>query len=210
MAFTSCFIRYPHLRALAQNVSLALDMLERCIRGGGKILLCGNGGSASDCEHIAGELMKGFLLPRHLSAAQQRALVDNDAEELCGILQQAIPAIPLVAGVALPTAFANDSGGKYTFAQQVLALGRRGDVLWAISTSGSSANVIFALRVARAFGLKTLGLTARDGGQMAALCDVELRVPATETAYAQELHLPLYHEVCAELERRFFDSVENL
>lgn len=206
----SCFDRHPVLAPLAPQTVLALDMLENCVRRGGKILLCGNGGSASDCEHITGELLKGFLLQRPLSAAQRRVLADNGAEELCDGLQQAIPAISLVSGVAFPTAFANDVEGRYIFAQQVLALGRPGDVLWGISTSGNSINVLLALRAARAFGLKTLGLTGGNGGQMAALCDVELRVPAVEIAHVQELHLPLYHELCAELERRLFCHTECL
>ena len=200
--------RPPCLRSLEEPLNVAADMLETCVRHGGKILVCGNGGSAADAEHIVGELMKGFLLPRPLPySLQEQLLLASNSYMSPEKLQQPIPAISLASGVSLPTAFANDVDAEYVFAQQVLGLGKKGDVLWGISTSGNSSNVVYALSVARALGIKTLGFTGRDGGRMAELCDVELRVPAQHTPEIQELHLPLYHALCAELESRIFGKI---
>lgn len=201
--------RYPVLAPLAEALALAERMLLRTARAGCKILVCGNGGSAADAEHIVGELMKGFRLSRPLTPVQRQALSDAFPEEgpaLADSLQQAVPAVSLVAGVSLPTAFANDVGAVNVFAQQTLGLGRPGDLLWAISTSGNSPNVLAALRVARAFGLSTLGLTGPGGGRMAGLCDVLLAVPGDSTAAIQELHLPVYHALCAALEQALFGA----
>lgn len=187
----------------------SVTMLAECVRSGRKILVCGNGGSAADAEHIVGELMKGFLLPRRLLPEQITAL--KAAFPCCGAqlsdgLQRAIPAVSLVSGVSLATAYANDIAAEYVFAQQVFGLGKEGDVLWGLSTSGNSRNVLHAFRVARAFKLKTLGFTGRDGGEMASLCDIEVRVPLADTPMIQEMHLPLYHAVCAELEQLLFGT----
>lgn len=205
--FTRLYERLPQLGALAPTLDAALALLLDCARGGGKILLCGNGGSAADAEHIVGELMKGFLLKRPLPAELQAKLRAADPEHgpsLASGLQQGIAAVSLVSGVSLPTAFANDVNAELVFAQQVLGLGRPGDVVWGISTSGNSGNINHALRIAKVLGMRTLGLTGRDGGAMAALCDVELRVPAWETPHIQELHLPVYHALCAALEAELF------
>ena len=199
--------RIPALFPLRASIHDALELLLCCIANGGTIMVCGNGGSAADAEHIVGELMKGFLLPRQLTPAMREALASAFPEEgafLAGALQRGIRAVSLVSGVALPTAFANDVNAECAFAQQVLALGRPADLVWGISTSGMSANVNHAFRVARAFGMKTLGLTGKNGGDMAALCDVELRMPANETYLIQELHLPVYHTLCAALEAELF------
>ena len=197
--------QYPHLAQMQPALEKAVDMLEACYRRGGRILLCGNGGSAADAEHITGELMKGFLLSRKLVTAEQERLRNAGADEaLIAGLQRPICAISLVSGVALPTAFANDMNPQHIFAQQVLGLGRAGDVCWGISTSGKSENVLAALRVARAFGLFTIGLTRHGGTPMDALCDVVLGVPADTTPSIQELHLPVYHAICAQLEARIF------
>lgn len=194
--------RYPQWRQAAAAFAGAVRLLADCAAAGGKILLCGNGGSAADAEHIAGELMKSFLLPRPVPESfreRARALFPQQAGELAR-LQGGIAAIPLVSGAALPTAFANDVDGQLGFAQQVYALARPGDVVWGISTSGNSHNVNQALRVARLLSCRTLGLTGRDGGEMATLLDVELRAPASSTPQVQELHLPMYHALCACLE----------
>ncbi len=208
--FEQLIQKYPALASVQNSMEQALQMLHACFINGNKILVCGNGGSAADAEHIVGELMKSFMLPRPLSLAQQERLQQvlpqqpEEAAKLCANLEGAIPALSLVSGVALPTAFANDVAAEYIFAQQVFALGRPGDVLLAISTSGNSANLVQALRVARAFGLKTLGLSGRSGGAMAALCDVEIRIALDCTPDIQELHLPVYHALCAELEKLCF------
>jgi len=179
------------------------EMLHSCFAEGGKLLLCGNGGSAADCDHIVGELMKGFLLRRPVpdKIASHHALKGEGA-----LLQGALPAISLVGQTALSTAFANDVDAEMIYAQQVYGLGKPGDVLLGISTSGNAKNVCRALRVACAVGMKTVGLTGENGGSMLALCDICLCVPAIETYRVQEMHLPLYHTLCAMLEVAFFDE----
>ncbi|MDR1243427.1 MAG: SIS domain-containing protein [Deltaproteobacteria bacterium] len=204
--------RIPCLFPLKEALEKALALLLACARSGGKILICGNGGSAADAEHIAGELMKGFLLPRPLPQSAQealRAVCPEYGPLLAARLQSGIAAVSMVSGVALPTAFANDVGPELCFAQQVTALGRPGDIVWGISTSGNSTNVNHALRTAKALGLSTLGLTGRDGGAMAALCEVELRIPADKTPLIQELHLPVYHALCAALEEELFSVYQG-
>ena len=198
--------RAPQWHDAEPAFAAAVRLLVRCARNGGKILLCGNGGSAADAEHIAGELMKGFLLPRPLPESWLRQAEERfpGHGEALRALQCGIAAVPLVSGVALPTAFANDVDGVLLFAQQVYALARPGDVLWAISTSGHSANVNHALRVARLLDCPTLGLSGRDGGEMASLLDVELRAPSRSTHRIQELHLPMYHALCACVEACLF------
>lgn len=198
--------RLPACGILRDSFGRAARLLAGCARADGRILVCGNGGSAADAEHIVGELMKRFLRPRPLGADFLRALEGLPAEEAAALsrLEAAIPAISLVSGVSLPTAFANDVAADLCFAQQVHALARPGDVVWGISTSGRSANVSLALRVARLHGCSTLGLTGRDGGPMAALLDVEIRVPANDTPAIQELHLPVYHALCACVEEMLF------
>lgn len=201
--------RSPEFAHLESPLIQCTEMLERCVRSGGKILTCGNGGSAADAEHIVGELMKGFLLPRELQPQKRIALEEMHSDigvELAMHLQQAIPAISLVAGVSLTTAFANDVSAEYVFAQQVFGLAKEGDVLWGITTSGNSRNIIHAFRVARALKVKTLGFTGGCGGGVAALCDIEIRAPHTSTPIIQEMHLPLYHTVCAELEAQLFKN----
>lgn len=198
---------HPALACLRPQLRCALKLLTECARGGGRIMTCGNGGSAADAEHIVGELLKDFLRRRPLSEADADRLCDMFGEEglyMAHHLQQGVRALSLTSGVAFPTAFANDVEADLVFAQQVWILAAPGDVVWGISTSGNSANVNFALRAARARGARTLGLTGRDGGTMATLCNVEIRAPAQETPRIQELHLPLYHALCAALEEELF------
>lgn len=202
------FQHYSCLLPLRKKLQEAVNSLEKCVRKGNKILVCGNGGSAADAEHIVGELMKSFLLPRPIPPVhRERLLVSSPYpvdDALLEKLQQPIPAISLTGETAFSTAFANDVAFEYSFAQQVLGLGKPDDILWAISTSGNSPNVIYALRLARAMGLVTLGLTGQDGGIMSEYCDILIRVPAKKTPDIQELHLPIYHALCAELEEKFF------
>ena len=174
---------------------------------GKKILLCGNGGSSADADHIAGELMKSFCYRRPIDEAFRRELSAQfpaAGAELAGALEGAIPAIALAGQIASVTAFSNDVDYRYAFAQQVYGLGAPGDVLIAISTSGNSANIVHACRVARVRGLRVIGLTGASGGHMLELCDVALRAPARETHLVQELHLPIYHALCLGLEERMF------
>jgi D-sedoheptulose 7-phosphate isomerase len=175
--------------------------------GDGALLVCGNGGSAADSEHIVGELMKGFALPRPVPDDVRGRLSDADpvgGDGLADRLQGALRAISLVSQTSLATAIANDGDADMVFAQQVYGYGRPGDALLAISTSGSSRNVVNALRVARAQGLCTVGLTGRSGGAMQALCDVAICVPYDDTPTIQERHLAIYHALCLALELRFF------
>ncbi len=199
--------RYPVLSECRADIEAAYQALVTAFGGGGKLLICGNGGSAADADHIVGELMKGFLLPRQLPAVLRSRLTAASPElgpSLAAKLQGALPAIDLAAGIALPTAFANDVSAELAFAQAAYGHGKRGDVLLGISTSGNAANVRAALCVARAIGMTGVGLTGKSGGKMAGVCDILIRVPATRTFEIQELHLPAYHCLCAMVEARFF------
>ncbi|NMD99053.1 SIS domain-containing protein [Selenomonas bovis] len=201
--------RYPALAVCREDLRAAVLAICESYAGGHKLLVCGNGGSAADSEHIVGELMKGFLLPRKLGAQERQAFeraCPASAAYLMENLQGTLPAISLVNSVGLGTAFANDQAPDLVFAQQVFGLGAAGDVLIAISTSGSSRNVLYALDVARAKGLRTIALTGAKGGRMAAehLAETVIRVPATETFKIQEYHLPVYHMLCIAAEHEFF------
>ncbi len=202
---------YSDLAPLGAEVARACDLLIACFQGGGQVLACGNGGSAADCEHLVGELMKGYLSTRPLPAAARTALLATSATDgayLADHLQGALPAISLVSQVGLITAVANDMGPDLIFAQQVQGYGRPGDALIAISTSGNSRNVVLAARVARARGLATLAFTGRSGGALRGVCDVALCVPHDQTAVIQERHLALYHTLCAVVERVLFSPSE--
>ncbi|MBQ4451962.1 MAG: SIS domain-containing protein [Clostridia bacterium] len=187
------FERYPRLSGLKQSVMDAYLALRDCFEGGGKLLLCGNGGSCADAEHIAGELMKGFYLKRPVSS-----------EEPLSRLQGALCAVPLTGSGALATAFMNDVSPEYVFAQQVLGLGRRGDVLLAISTSGNAKNVLAAVKTAKALGIGTVALTGGTGGRLAEECGLHIIAPGNSPADVQECHLPIYHTLCAMLEAHFY------
>lgn len=185
----------------------AFGLARDTFRRGGKLLVCGNGGSAADSEHIVGELMKGFLLRREISEDQRSALVSaypDSGEYLAEGLQGALPAISLVSHSALIHAYANDVAADMVFAQQVWGYGQEEDTLLGITTSGNSANVVNAVKVARVMGLHTIGLTGKDGGRLAELCDVMICAPAIATQVVQEYHLPIYHALCAMLEMEFF------
>jgi len=192
--------RAPALAPLRADVAAAFGLLHTCLGSGGKLLLCGNGGSAADADHWAGELLKGFRRLRPFPAAERAGL----PEPLAAALQGALPAIPLTGFPALASAFGNDVDPEFVYAQLTHALGRRGDVWIGLSTSGNAANVCAAARVARARGLATLGLTGAGGGRLAPLCDLCLRMPATETYRVQEYHLPVYHCLSLMLEEAFF------
>lgn len=184
-----------------------MEALVGAFRGGGKLLVCGNGGSAADSEHVVGELMKRFMLPRPIGAELVEALTQIAGAEgasLAESLERALPAISLNSQTSLLTAIGNDRGFENVFAQQVLGYGQPGDVLLAFSTSGDSQNVVRALITARAIGVITVAFTGEGGGRAAQFADYLLAVPATTTATVQELHMKAYHSLCATLERIFF------
>ena len=199
--------RYPPLLQIEEQIRAAYELLKNSYEKKGKLLICGNGGSAADGEHIVGELMKGFLRRRELKEQEQEDFkrLGEDYRAIAGKLQRALPAISLAHQSALNTAFANDVSPEMVFGQQVYGAGEGGqDVLLAMSTSGSSANVINAVKVARATGVAVLGITGEGGGDLKDLCDVCIRLPQKETYKVQELTLPVYHVLCAMLEEYFF------
>lgn len=199
--------RYPILAECRQSLIDAYLIMEEAYEGDHKLLIAGNGGSAADSEHIAGELMKRFKTPRPVTpemAEKLKAIDPVRGADLAKNLERGLMAIPLVAHEALSTAYINDVDGLGVFAQQLFGFGRPGDVFLGISTSGNSKNVMSATVVARALGIKVIGLTGAKGGELAQVADVAVRVPETETYMVQELHLPVYHCWCLMLEERFF------
>lgn len=204
--------RYPVLEPVKQEIIDAYLVMEECYEHDGKMLIAGNGGSAADSEHIAGELMKRFKTPRPVSPEMAERLKSIDpirGENLAKNLERGLMAIPLVAHEALSTAYINDVDGLGVFAQQLFGFGRPGDVFLGISTSGNSKNVMSATVVARALGIKVIGLTGAKGGELASVADVAVKVPETETYMIQELHLPVYHCWCLMLEDKYFGGNEK-
>ena len=200
------FERYPALEACRVEIEAARDLLIECFKNGGKLLLCGNGGSAADCEHIVGDLMKGFWKkrPRPADMCDKIAAQGAGAENLTSLLQGALSAISLPHQSALISAFSNDVSADAAYAQMVYGYGRKGDVLWCISTSGNAKNAVLAAQVARAIGMHVLSLTGARESALSRISDVTVRVPECETFRVQELHLPVYHALCAALENHFF------
>ena len=201
--------RYPMLAPVATDIVDAYLVIEGCYRRGGKLLIAGNGGSAADAEHIVGELMKSFCMPRPVSAELREALLLVDAEMgelLAENLQGALPAIALDGHLALSTAFLNDVEPTLTFAQQVNGYGAAGDVLLGITTSGNSKNVLYAAALAKAKGMQVVGLTGECESKLSMIADACVRVPERETYKVQELHLPIYHCLCLMIEDAFFGS----
>lgn len=199
--------RYPVLEICKEEIIGGYELMETCYKNGGKLLIAGNGGSAADSEHIAGELMKRFKTPRSIPEDLKKKLIEVDSirgENLAKNLERPLMAIPLVAHEALTTAYINDVDGLGVFAQQLYGFGREGDVFLGITTSGNSQNVMSATVVARALGIKVLGLTGENGGELSQVANVCVKVPETETYMVQELHLPVYHCWCLMLEDKFF------
>lgn len=199
--------RYPRLEKSKNDISMAFQLLCHVYRNNGKLLVAGNGGSAADSEHIVGELMKGFVKPRTIAEDFSRKLKETDlklGEQLSEKLQGTLPAISLVGHTALSTAYLNDVDPVLGFAQQVSGFGCENDMFLAISTSGNSKNILYAAVVARAKGMKVIGLTGRDGGVLKQYADVSITVDEQETYRIQELHLPVYHALCLMLEEEFF------
>ena len=203
------FVRFPQLVCCRASFDEAFRTLLDCYRKGGKLLVAGNGGSAADSEHIVGELMKSFLFHRKISDEIESNLVEYFGEggaQLAGKLEGALPAIPMASMPALTSAFANDVDAAVSFAQMLFGYGCAGDVFLGISTSGNSKNIVYALMVAKAKGIRTILLTGGTGGQGISLADYTICVPETETFKIQELHLPVYHALCAMLEAELFQE----
>ena len=204
--------RYPSLSICEEAIVSSYDIMKEAYSNGQKLLVCGNGGSASDSEHIVGELMKEFKLKRRVYKDQAEAMKRIDpelGEILAKQLQGALPAISLTGHSSLTTAFMNDSNPELIFAQQVNGYGKPNDVFLGISTSGNSRNVLFAAVAAKAKGLKVIGLTGQKPCRLAAIADICIQVPETETYKIQELHLPVYHCLCMMLEEHFFGSEQT-
>lgn len=199
--------RYPKLEAVKTEILNAYERLRDCYEHDGKLLIAGNGGSCADSEHIVGELMKGFVKRRPLPEELQQKICQESpehGEELARSIQGGLMAIALTGHAGLSTAFANDVNGDMTFAQQVCGYGRAGDVFLAISTSGNSKNIDYAVTMAKAKGISVIGLTGKNGGILGKRADVAIIVPESETFKIQELHLPVYHALCLMLEEHFF------
>lgn len=199
--------RYSELTGERENIIRAYQIIESCYIHGGKLLVAGNGGSASDSEHIVGELMKGFEKPRKLSKTYKQKLLEVDekmGQVLGENLQQSLPAIALDGHSALSTAYMNDCEPQLCFAQQVNGFGKEGDVFLGISTSGNSKNIIYAATVAKAKGMKIIGLTGAKDSKLSEIADITIRSSQTRTYMIQEHHLPIYHCLCLMLEDRFF------
>ncbi|MBQ8174963.1 MAG: SIS domain-containing protein [Clostridia bacterium] len=188
---------YPALSACREQIEAAENLMIKTYEKGGKLLLCGNGGSAADCEHMVGELMKGFK-------SKRRVEDPRIPEELRRKLQGALPAISLTAQTSISTAFANDVDPAMTFAQLLYGYAREGDLLVGFSTSGNSQNIVNATLVAKALGLSVISMTGEAESKLSALSDVTIKVPACETYRVQEYHLPVYHYLCAAVESHFF------
>lgn len=200
-------VKYPDLEPCRTSIQAAFEAIKLSFEKGGKMLLSGNGGSAADCEHVVGELMKGFMSPRKLPKKQRDLMMIHGEEQgtyLADHLQGALPAISLVSHTAFATAFNNDVAADMVFAQQVYGYGKQEDTLVVFSTSGNSANIVHAVQVAKSMGVTTIGLTGEGGGRLKDLCDVIIRVPYSSTPDIQERHLPIYHVICMMLEEAFF------
>ena len=199
--------RYPKLRPAQADVENAAEAMIKTYNRGGKILVCGNGGSAADSDHIAGELLKGFLLKRPMTEDEKAAFeasLGEAAGKYVGKLQRGIPVISLPSQSAVLTAYSNDVDPSLAFAQLVFAYAKKGDMLIAVSTSGNSSNVVCAAETAKALGITTLALTGAKDSRLASICDITVKVPETETFKVQELHLPVYHALCAAIEEALF------
>ena len=190
--------RHSELAECEKSICDAVEITVSAYRSGGKVLLCGNGGSAADCDHIAGELLKGFLLKRRVTDSR----VPNGIREG---LQGSLPAVSLPSLTAALTASLNDLAPELAYAQLLYGLAKKGDVLIAVSTSGNAENVLNAVRLALPLGVSVVALTGNGGGTLGELATVAVRVPENETYKIQELHLPVYHAICAEVERELFD-----
>ncbi len=201
------FKRFPEISDYEDEIRNAVKMIVKCYKNKGKLLICGNGGSASDSLHIVGELMKSFVLPRKLEnkyIEKIQNLFPKNADYFIENLQGTLPAISLVNETALMTAYSNDNSADLCFAQQVLGYGNSNDILIAISTSGNSQNVIYASQIAKVKDMKVISLTGRNGGKLKKLSDININVSSAQTFIIQEYHLPIYHTLCLAVENEIF------
>ncbi len=201
--------KYPTLESCIESINTCVQTIISAYRSGSKVLIAGNGGSASDSEHIAGELLKSFVKKRPINKNIANSIMNTTenkqmAEYIISNLEMPLEAIALTSHPSLNTAFINDKEPYLVFAQQMLAFGKNGDVFIAISTSGNAKNIILAANVAKALGVKIVSLTGEDGGKLAKMSDIAIKAPATETYKIQEYHLPIYHHICLEVEAAFF------
>lgn len=203
------FLRYPNLEPERVNIVASYQILVECYMKKGKVLVCGNGGSAADAGHITAELMKGFLISRTLRKEDLEKFSEED-QDIAQRLQYGLPAISLAAQSELVTAIGNDNGAEMVFAQQVFAYGNKEDVLICISTSGNSENVVNAAKVARSIGIKSITLTGQNGGSLEKLTDRTICVPEKVTYKIQEYHLPIYHLLCLMVEQKFFSNLNKV
>jgi len=204
---TELYRRYPQLNSVASVIDEAASAIIKCYSSGGKLLVCGNGGSSSDSDHLVGELMKSFEIKRPVKSNITEKLIkvsDERGRFLAQKLESGLPAISLGSQTALTTAVSNDIDASLIFAQQVLGYGASGDILVAISTSGNSQNAVDACITAKALNMKVVGLTGVTGGKIKQYCDILINVPEDRTAYIQELHLPVIHTLCSIIENHFF------
>lgn len=198
--------KYPQLQDCFADIEKAFSLLKTCFENGGRVFTCGNGGSSADSEHIVGELLKNFKKRRPIENEMYNSLqaFGEDGAYLCERLEGAFPAYSLNSQTGIMTAFANDKSWDATFAQQLYGLGTKGDCLFTLSTSGNSKNCVYATLVAKAKGIAIIALTGMGGGKLGKICDCTIAVSETETYKVQELHLPVYHCLCAMLEEEFF------
>jgi D-sedoheptulose 7-phosphate isomerase len=204
--------RYPKLKLVETEIGEAARTLVNCYLDGHKVLICGNGGSSSDSDHIAGELMKGFEQKRPINEILKKQLISVSGERggyLSEKLQQGLPAISLTAHTGLITAVSNDTDACLIYAQQVIGYGQPGDILIGITTSGNSQSVLDAIIAAKAIGLKVIGMTGETGGRIKPFCDILINVPERRTSFVQELHLPVYHTLCLIVENHFFGNTQG-
>ena len=199
-AINELILSFDNLRMLEDEIRTSANLITESFSNGNKLLLCGNGGSCADCEHIAGEMVKQFAKERPLNPE----IVEKLDPELSSELHGGLPALSLPSMIGFHTAFNNDNNPEFAFAQQVVAFGKANDVLWGISTSGNSKNVLHAVKTAKALGLKTIGLTGENGGELSQIADITIKAPADNVARIQELHLPIYHAICAFVEDKLF------
>lgn len=204
--YEELFERYPVLTGIRENVAKVFEMVKTTYEQGGTLYCGGNGGSSSDSEHIVGELLKSFKKHRNIDAKTANNLLNfgEEGEYLLSKLEGALPAVSLISQTGILTAFSNDKSWDTAIAQQVYGLGRKEDCLLVLSTSGNSQNCVYAVLVAKAKGMKTIGFAGATGGKLKELCDECICVPEKETYLVQELHLPVYHCLCAMLEEELF------
>lgn len=204
--YEELFERYPSLSGIKENVLKAFEAIKLTYEQGGSLYCAGNGGSSSDCEHIVGELLKSFKKRRAVDekTANNLSSYGEDGEYILSKLEGSLPATSLISQTGILTAFANDKSWDTAIAQQLYGLGKQGDCLVVLSTSGNSKNCVYAVLVAKSKGIKTIAFTGVAGGKLKDICDVAICVPEMETYKVQELHLPVYHCLCAMLEEEFF------